>query len=207
MTLTLDTADKPWQEIYRRLTEIIQPRPIALASTLNAEGQPNLAPFSFYTLISCNPPYLAFCPQLAGRTGQKKDTLRNLEVHPQFVVATVTEAIAERVNQASAPLPYGESEFAYAGLTPLPAERIRGNLVQESPVNMECELVEIRNYGSEGGAGNLVVGKILLLHIDEAVLDAAGAVDPALLKAVGRMGGEDWCRTSERFSYPRPDRA
>lgn len=207
MTLTLDTADQPWQEIYRRLTEIIQPRPIALASTLNAEGQPNLAPFSFYTLISCNPPYLAFCPQLAGRTGQKKDTLRNLEIHPQFVVATVTEEIAERVNQASAPLPYGESEFAYAGLTPVPAERIRGNRVLESPVNMECEVVEIRNYGSEGGAGNLVVGKILCLHISDDVLNAAGAVDPALLKAVGRMGGEDWCRTRDRFSYPRPDRA
>jgi flavin reductase (DIM6/NTAB) family NADH-FMN oxidoreductase RutF len=207
MTLTLDTSQVAWQDVYRRLTEIIQPRPIALASTLNAEGQPNLAPFSFYTLISCNPPYLAFSPQLAGRTGQKKDTLRNLEVHPQFVVATVTEAIAEKVNQASAPLPYGESEFSYAGLTPVPAERIRGNCVLESPINMECELVEIRTYGTEGGAGNLVVGKILLIHIAESVLNQAGAIDPALLKAVGRMGGEDWCRTSDRFAFPRPDRA
>ncbi|PIQ23004.1 flavin reductase family protein [bacterium (Candidatus Blackallbacteria) CG17_big_fil_post_rev_8_21_14_2_50_48_46] len=207
MSLTLLTSEKTWQEIYRRLTEIIQPRPIALVSTLNSEGESNLAPFSFYTLISCNPPYLAFSPQLAGRTGQKKDTLRNLEIHPQFVVATVTEAIAERVNQASAPLPYGESEFQYAGLTPVPAQLIKGNRVKESPVNMECELVEIRSYGEEGGAGNLVVGKILCIEIDERVLNQAGAIDPALLKAVGRMGGEDWCRTSETFAYPRPDRA
>jgi flavin reductase (DIM6/NTAB) family NADH-FMN oxidoreductase RutF len=207
MTLTLDTAEKPWPEIYRRLTEIIQPRPIALVSTLNQQGQANLAPFSFYTLISCNPPLLAFCPQLAGRTGEKKDTLRNIEEHPQFVVATVNEAIAEQVNQASAPLPYGQSEFDYAGLTPVPAVRIRGQQVLESPVNLECELVEIRRYGSEGGAGTLVVGKILLMHLREDVLTPTGEVDPDLLKAVGRMGGEDWCRTGDRFSWPRPDRA
>lgn len=207
MSLVLDTASKPWPEIYRRLTEIIQPRPIALVSTRNAAGQLNLAPFSFYTLISCNPPLLAFCPQLAGRTGQKKDTLRNLEQHPQFVVATVTDALARSVNQTSAPLPYGESEFDFAGLTPVPAQRIDGFCVQESPVNLECELVEIRSYGVEGGAGNLVVGRILLMHIADQVLDAKGAVDPERLQAVGRMGGEAWCRTTDRFELPRPDRA
>ncbi|MGV3522630.1 MAG: flavin reductase family protein [Candidatus Sericytochromatia bacterium] len=204
---TIVTASAPWREAYARLTEIIQPRAIALASTLDPEGAPNLAPFSFFTLISSNPPYLAFSPQLAGRTGEKKDTLRNIEKNPEFVIATVTETIAEQVNRASTPLPYGESEFAFTGLTPIPAQQVKAYCVQESPVNLECSLVEIRRYGSEGGAGNLIVGRIERIHISEDVLDSEGRVDPALLQAVGRMGGEDWCRTRDRFHYPRPDRA
>lgn len=203
---TIVVADTPWRETYARLTEIVQPRPIALASTIDPDGGPNLAPFSFFTIVSSNPLYIAFSPQLSGRTGEKKDTLKNIEKHPEFVIATVTEAIAERVNKASTPLPYGESEFDYAGLTPLPAQKVKAYWVKESPVNMECSLVEIRSYGSEGGAGNLIVGRIELVHIDETVLDAEGRVDPALLRTVARMGGEDWCRSQDRFSHPRPDR-
>jgi flavin reductase (DIM6/NTAB) family NADH-FMN oxidoreductase RutF len=203
---TLHVSEIPWREAYSRLTEIVQPRPIALASTLDAELGPNLAPFSFFTIVSSNPLYLAFSPQLAGRTGLKKDTLHNIERHSEFVIATVTEAIAERVNAASTPLPHGESEFDYTGLTPVPSQRVSAFCVKESPVNLECTLVEIRSYGSEAGAGHLIVGKIELIHIDETVLDETGRIDPALLQAVGRMGGEDWCRTQDRFNYARPDR-
>lgn len=203
---SINTHEVPWQEVYARLTEIIQPRPIALASTLDPEGSANLAPFSFYNLISCNPPLLAFSPQISGRTGQKKDTLRNIEKHPEFVVATVTEALAQQVNAASTPFEYGVSEFEQVGLTPVPAEVVNAFLVAESPVNLECRLLEIRSYGDQGGAGHLVVGRIEALHIREDVLNAEGKIAPELLQAVGRMGGEDWCRTSERFSFPRPDR-
>lgn len=203
---TIDVASTPWQTVYHRLTEIIQPRAIALVSTLDPQGNPNLAPFSFFTLISCNPPYLAFCPQLAGRTGQKKDTLRNIEQTGQFVVATVTETIAAQVNTCSTPLPYGESEFLLSGLTAIPAQLVKPGLVKESPVNMECEVVEIRHYGDQGGAGNLVVGKILLMHIDPSVQDETGRVLSEKLQAVGRMGGEEWCRTGDTFAFPRPDR-
>lgn len=204
---TILTADTPWQQVYARLTEIIQPRPIALVSTLDPEtGVTNLAPFSFFNLISCNPPLLAFCPQIAGRTGEKKDTLKNIEKHPEFVVATVTETIAERVNLASTPFAYGVSEFEKTGLTPVPAQQLKAFCVQESPVNIECRLLEIRYYGEGGGAGSLVVGQIVALHIDETVLNG-DKIDPGLLQAVGRMGGEDWCTTRDRFAYARPDRA
>lgn len=203
---TLDTHSLPWQQVYARLTEIIQPRPIALVSTQDAEGRLNLAPFSFFNLISCNPPLIAFAPQISGRTGQKKDTLRNIEQHPEFVVATVTEAIAERVNQASAPYDYGVSEFEKTGLTPVPAQKVRGFCVAESPVNLECSLLEIRSYGEGGGAGHLVVARVELLHIDDSLQDEAGCILPERLQAVGRMGGEDWCTTRDRFAYPRPDR-
>lgn len=203
---TLVISETPWREAYSRLTEIVTPRPIALVSSLDPEFGPNLAPFSFFTIVSSNPLYIAFSPQISGRDGKKKDTLLNIERHPEFVVATVTEAIAERVNAASTPLPHGESEFAYTGLTPVPAQRVKAFCVAESPINMECSLVDIHRYGSEGGAGNLIVGRIELIHIDESVLDPAGHVDPALLQTVARMGGSDWCRSRDRFAYPRPDR-
>ncbi|PKL78085.1 MAG: flavin reductase family protein [Candidatus Melainabacteria bacterium HGW-Melainabacteria-1] len=203
---TIHVADTPWREAYARLTEIVQPRPIALVSSLDPEFGPNLAPFSFFMVVSSNPLYIAFSPQIAGRTGSKKDTLLNIERHPEFVVATVTEAIAERVNAASTPLPHGESEFDFTGLTPLPAQRVKAFCVKESPVNLECSLVEIRSYGHAPGAGNLIVAQVELMHIDESVLDPAGRVDPALLQTVARMGGEDWCRSRDRFSFPRPDR-
>lgn len=203
---TLDTQVLPWQQIYARLTEIIQPRPIALVSTLDPDGSPNLAPFSFFNLISCHPPLIAFAPQISGRTGQKKDTLRNIEKNPEFVVATVTEAIAEQVNQASAPYDYGVNEFEKTGLTPIAAQKVRAFCVAESPVNLECTLLEIRAYGEGGGAGHLVVARVELLHIAEHLQDEAGRILPERLQAVGRMGGEDWCTTQDRFAYPRPDR-
>lgn len=202
--LTIDTGKTSWVEVYRRLVEIVLPRPIALVSTVDVAGRPNLAPFSFFTVVSSNPPYVAFSPHLTGRSGEKKDTLRNIEATGRFVVATVTEAIAERVNACAAALAHGNSEFARAGLTPVPAERVPAPLVGESPVNMECELVEIRSYGSEGGAGNLVVGRVLLLHIDASVMSADGRVLSEKLRAVGRMGGPDWVRTRDTFPMPRP---
>lgn len=202
---TLDPAVLPWPEVYRRLVEVVVPRAIALVSTVDTEGRPNLAPFSFFTVVSANPPYLAFAPQRVGRTGEKKDTLRNVEATRQFVVAVVTEAIAARVNACAARLAPGESEFLHSGLTPAPARLVRPPLVAESPVNMECELVEIRTYGEAGGAGSLVVGCVRFLHLDGAVLDPDGKVRPDALAAVGRMGGDDWVRTRDRFALPRPE--
>lgn len=202
--LTLDPAELSWIEVYRRLTEVVLPRPIALVSTVDIEGRPNLAPFSFFTVVSANPPYLAFSPQLSGRTGQKKDTLRNVEETGEFVVAVVTEALADQVNRCSAVLPWGQSEFAASGLTPQPATRVRPHLVAESPVNLECELVEVRTYGNEGGAGSLVVGRLLLAHLDPALCDETGAVVADRLKAVGRMGSDLWVRTRDTFPMPRP---
>jgi flavin reductase (DIM6/NTAB) family NADH-FMN oxidoreductase RutF len=202
---TIETGKTSWQEFYRRLAEVVVPRPIALVSTVDLEGRPNLAPFSFFTVVSANPPYLAFSPLRSGRTGEIKDTLRNVTATGQFVVHVVTEAMAEAVNLASASLPPGESEFSHAGLTPVPSVLVKPPRVQESPVALECELVEVRAYGEEGGAGSLVVGKILLLHLAEGLLDERGAVRPERLKAVGRMGGEVWVNTRATFSLSRPE--
>lgn len=202
---TLVVDQTPWQEVYRRLVEVVIPRPIALVSTVDAEGRPNLAPFSFFTVVSANPPHLAFSPLRAGRTGALKDTLKNVLATREFVVHVVTEPIAQAVNMASASLPHGTSEFEHSGLTPVPSARVRAPRVAESPVAMECELVEVRTYGEAGGAGNLVVGRILEIHLDESLLDAEGRVLSERLKAVGRMGGEEWVRTGDTFSQTRPE--
>jgi flavin reductase (DIM6/NTAB) family NADH-FMN oxidoreductase RutF len=202
---TIDAETRPWTDVYRRLVEIVVPRPIALVSTVDEQGRPNLAPFSFYTVVSANPPYLAFSPSRSGRTGEQKDTLLNIEATRQFVVGAVTEALATQVNAASARFPRGVSEFAQVGLTPAPAQRVKAPLIAESPVNMECELVEIRSYGDGPGAGNLVVGRIVLLHLDPGLLDAQGHVLPERLRAVGRMGGELWVDTHGTFPMPRPE--
>jgi flavin reductase (DIM6/NTAB) family NADH-FMN oxidoreductase RutF len=164
-----------------------------------------VAPFSFFTVVSSNPPFIAFAPHRAGRSGSKKDTLRNIEQVGEFTVSVVTEEIAERVNACAAPLPYGDSEFEHSGLTPLAAERVRAPLVAESPVGLECVLEEIRSYGEEGGAGSLVVGRVVLMHIDEALRDPVdGRIVAERLRAVGRMGGSLWCRTLDTFPLDRP---
>jgi len=202
---TIDTATASWVEGYRRLTEVVIPRPIALVATIDPEGVPNLAPFSFFTIVSSNPPFVAFAPHRVGRTGSKKDTLRNVEQVGEFTVSVVTEEIAERVNSCAAPLPYGESEFEHSGLTPVAAERVKAPLVAESPVGLECTLEEIRSYGEEGGAGSLVVGRVVLMHIDPDLRDPSdGRVLPEQLRAVGRMGGSLWCRTQDTFLLERP---
>lgn len=201
----LDPADVSWVEVYRRLTEIVVPRAIALVSTVDDSGRPNLAPFSFFTVVSSNPPFIAFSPHRAGRSGTKKDTLRNLEAVGEFVVSATTRQIADRVNACAASLPYGESEFQHSGLTPIPATRVRPPLVEESPVNLECQLVDLHSYGEKGGAGTLAVGRVVLLHMKEMVLDEEGRVVPDRLEAVGRMGGDLWVETGLTFPMDRPE--
>ena len=202
---TIDTATTSWVDCYRRLTEVVIPRPIALVATVDPDGAPNLAPFSFFNIVSSNPPFLAFAPHRVGRTGSKKDTLRNVEQVGEFTVSVVTEEIAERVNSCAAPLPYGDSEFEHSGLTPVAAERVKAPLVAESPVGLECTLEEIRTYGEEGGAGSLVVGRVVLIHLDPALRDPSdGRVVAERLRAVGRMGGSLWCRTKDTFPLERP---
>jgi len=202
--VALDAATAPWQELYRRLVEVVVPRPIALVSTVDEEGRSNLAPFSFFTVVSSNPPCLAFAPQRSGRTGELKDTLLNVQATGEFVVAAVTEELAAKVNSAAAHLPRGASEFEHAGLTRGKASRVHAPLVVESPVNVECRLVEVRTYGDGPGAGSLVVGEIMVLHLLPALLDESGHVAAERLRAVGRMGGELWVRTRETFELSRP---
>lgn len=200
-----DVAEHPWYETYRLLTGFLQPRPIAFVSTEDIDGNPNLAPFSFYTCVSANPLLVAFSPLRKGRTGTKKDTLRNIEATGQFVIATVTEAMGEGMNRTAAEHPPDESEWDHGGFTPRPSLVVGPACVAESPVNLECTLHTVLNLGHEGGAGNLVIGRVERMHLARAILADDGHIDPDKVATIGRMGNADYTRSREgRFQMERP---
>jgi flavin reductase (DIM6/NTAB) family NADH-FMN oxidoreductase RutF len=198
MVIDLAATDKTWRDLHRLYLGFVQPRPIAWASTRGRDGTLNLAPFSFYNMVSANPPVVIFSPALNAR-GEAKDTLRNIRETGEFVIATVTEDIAARMNDTSTEYPYGVSEFEAAGLTPRPATRVKAMLVAESPVNLECRMRQIISLGCEAGAGQVVFGDVLVIHVADAVLNDKGLIDPDRLRTVGRMGGHDYTRTRDRF--------
>jgi flavin reductase (DIM6/NTAB) family NADH-FMN oxidoreductase RutF len=199
----IDPASHAYPEIYKLMIGAIVPRPIAFVSSQDAEGVLNLAPFSYFTACSTNPPVVCFCS--AVRTGPRphKDTLENIRSTGEFAVNIVTEELAGPMNATSAEVGPEVDEFALAGLTPLPGERIRVPRVAESPIQMECRLRQILEISSLPGGGNLVLGDVLLFHIREDLL-VNGKIDPDRLRAVGRMGGPTFVRTHDRFDMPRP---
>jgi len=199
----IDPASHPYPEIYKLMIGAIVPRPIAFVSSQDAQGVLNLAPFSYFTACSTNPPVVCFCS--AVRTGPRphKDTLENIRATGEFVVNIVTEEIAAPMNAASAEVGPDVDEFALTGLTPVPSERITVPRVAESPIHMECRLRQILEISPLPGGGNLVLGDVLLFHIREDLL-ANGKIDPDRLRAVGRMGGPTFVRTHDRFDMPRP---
>jgi flavin reductase (DIM6/NTAB) family NADH-FMN oxidoreductase RutF len=200
MYIDLSATEHSWRAMYRLYISFIVPRPIAFASTISSTGAPNLAPFSFYNMISANPPVVMFCPSI-NRSGRKKDTLVNIETTKEFVIATVTEPIAERMNICSTEFEYGVSEFEKSGLTPLPASKVRAFLVKESPINIECRLRQVISMGDKPGAGQAILGDVAAVHLDEAVLSAGDLVcDPGKLRAIGRMGGSLYARTTDRLA-------
>lgn len=199
----IDVSSADWREVYKLCIGFINPRPIALVSTVSAGGEHNLAPFSFYNMVSANPPVVMFCPGTK-RDGGRKDSLVNAEATGEFVVATVTESIAERMNTCSASLPHGESEFDLSGLTPAPATKVKPPLVAESPVNIECTLREIKVISDQPGGASLVFGDIVAIHCADWLLDADGSVDPRKICTVGRLGGLNYCNTRDVFDLPRP---
>lgn len=201
--MLLDFEKLSPRDAYGWMTNAITPRPIAWVSTISADGRPNLAPFSFFQGVCSNPPSLLIVPT-NNRDGAKKDTLRNIEAVPEFVVNVVPFALAEAMNATAAGLPHGESEFDHAGLAPAPATKVRPPRVAASPVALECALDRIVVVGSGVGAGNIVIGRVLAMHVDEAVLGADGRLDPAKLDLIGRLGGDLYTRTREVFEIVRP---
>jgi flavin reductase (DIM6/NTAB) family NADH-FMN oxidoreductase RutF len=181
----------------------IVPRPIAFVSTVDASGARNLAPFSFFTGCSANPPVVCFSTTVRTGPVPLKDTLRNVRESGEFVVNVVSEEFAEQMNACSADVPPEIDEFELSGLTPLASELVRPPRVAESHVQMECRLRQIVTVSEKPGGGYLVLGDVLLFHIDEAVLDG-DKIDPARLRAIGRMGGPTYTRTSDRFDIARP---
>jgi flavin reductase (DIM6/NTAB) family NADH-FMN oxidoreductase RutF len=201
--MNIEVASADVVAVYRALVSVVVPRPIAWVTTVDLSGRVNLAPFSFYNAFGANPPIVVFSPTLR-RDGTKKDTLLNLEQVGEFVVNAAVEDVAAKLNLTSAELPHGESEAEYAGLTLVPSAKVEPPRVAESPVHLECRLRQIMSMGEGPIAANLVIGEVVLIHIDERVLDAKGQVDPRKLRAIARLGGSDYCRTSDLFQMERP---
>lgn len=201
--MLLDPAKMPPRDFYRHMISAIAPRPIAWVSTLSPGGVPNLAPFSFFNGVGANPPAVVFCPT-NNRNGTRKDTIVNVEATRQFVVNTVPYHLAEKMNATSAELPYETCEFTACGLTQVASTIVKPPGVAESPIRMECELLQVVNVGEGPLASHVVIGRIVMMHVDEAVMDVSGQIDQAKLALIGRMGGSLYCRTSDRFSMERP---
>jgi flavin reductase (DIM6/NTAB) family NADH-FMN oxidoreductase RutF len=209
--VSLNPADCDLRQIYKLMTGLIVPRPVALVSTVDRAGVVNLAPFSAFCGAGSNPPAVLFCPALreggGAEPGQypemRKDTLRNVEETGEFVVNVVSEAIAAAANESAAAVPPEVDEFQLAGLTPIPSEAVQPPRVAESPAQMECKLLQVIYVGRTAGAGVIVLGEVVRFHVrPELISDFR--IDPAGLDAVGRMAGNTWVRTHDRIELSRP---
>lgn len=203
MFIDLKAGNVAWSDVYKLFIGFITPRPIALVSSLSSNGIPNLAPFSWYNMVSANPPVVVVSTSVT-RDKSAKDTLRNIEATREFAIATVTEAIAEPMTRCAASLPPEESEFEYSGLTAVPAKLIKPALVKESPINIECKLRDIIKFGDHVGAGNMIMGDIVALHVEEWVLAADGIIDSRKLRTLGRLGRDDYVTVMDPYEMKIP---
>src|SRR5262245_11692704 len=201
--MLVDVSQAPFLDVYHHLVGIVTPRPIAWVTTVDAQGRVNLAPFSFFNAFGANPPVVIFSPTLR-RDSTKKDTLRNVEATGEFVLNAAVESLAEKVNLSSKDLPYGQSEVDMTGLSLKPSLKVKPPRLAETPVAMECRVMQIVPIGTGPIAANLVIGEILMMHIDDAVLDDKGQIDPRKLRTIARLGGDFYCRTSDLFEMKRP---
>ncbi|HJW30820.1 MAG TPA: flavin reductase family protein, partial [Saprospiraceae bacterium] len=191
------------KNIYKLMIGSIVPRPIAFVSTQNSEGALNLAPFSFFTGVSANPPAVLFCPLVRPSDAKTKDTLNNIRATKEFVVNVVSETFAEQMNLTSAEFPPEVSEFAESGLTPVPSQKVRPPRVKESPINMECRLLQMVPVGSGLLGGTVVIGEIVLFHVADELFDNF-RIDLKKLAPIGRLAGSSYCRVIDIFDLARP---
>ena len=201
--MVVDARATGWLDTYKLMIGAIVPRPIAFVSTLSPEGIRNLAPFSFFTGVSASPPVICFCPMRRRGSDPRKDTLRNITTTREFVVNVVSEELAEQMNITSAEFPPEVDEFEAAGLTPIPSDLVKPPRVKESHIHMECKLYLLVEVGGQDGSGNLVLGEVLRFHVDDRYVDDF-KIDPEKLRAIGRMGGASYTRTTDRFDMLRP---
>lgn len=192
--ITYDPKNLKVPDLHQLLLGAIGPRPIAFASTINKNGNVNLAPFSFFNVFSANPPILVFSPARSGRTGATKNTFDNVKEIAEVVINIVNYNMVYPMSLASAEYPSEINEFEKAGFTPVASECIRPPRVKESPVQFECKVNQVIELGAGGGAGNLIVCEVLRFHINPAVLNKEGKIDPFKIDLVARMGGIWYCR-------------
>ena len=201
------------RELYNLLISAVVPRPIAWVSSLSASGQPNLAPFSFFNAVCAKPPLLAFAPGMrspkksgtaaGGPAGEPKDTLRNIRETKEFVINVVTYELAEAMNLTGGDYDAIINEFEVAKLASAPSKLVRPRRVAESPVSFECKLHQILDFNPTPEGGSLVIGEVVSIYVDERHLKE-GRLDRNSLDLIGRMGGTQYTRTTERFEMVRP---
>ena len=201
MIKTIDITNGETDGLYKYLSSAITPRPIALVSTIDKNGNKNLAPFSFFNIFSVNPPIMIFSPVKSARFGNNKDTLENVKQIRECVIGLVNENIAQQVSLASCSFDKDINEFKKAGLIEVKSDLVKPSRISESPINFECKVNDIITLGDEGGAGNLVLAQILKIHIDKSILDVNEDIDPFKLNIVSRYGGDWYGKTTKDSLY------
>ncbi|KEZ47640.1 flavin reductase family protein [Metabacillus indicus] len=192
-----------WKNAYKLMIGSILPRPIAFVSTLDENGTANLAPFSFFTAISAEPMMVCFSPMRRGTDGTKKDTLLNIEQTKEFVINIVSEEIGEQMNLCAGEFPRDADEFEESGLTKISSAAVSPPRVKESLVHLECLLHEILHFGEHAGAGSLVIGKVVHIHVDDALF-FDGKIDTGKLNPIGRLAGNQYTKPmSDTFEIVR----
>ena len=199
--LTIDPIELGNPKAHHYILGAVGPRPICFASTIDQNGIPNLAPFSFFNVFSSNPPVAIFSPARSGRTGQQKDTYNNVKQVAQVVINLVNYNMVEQMSLASSPYDPEVDEFTKSGFTPIESETIKLYRVIDSPVQMECEVFNVMELGDSGGAGNLIMSKIKKIHIQESILDQNNMIDQHKIDLVSRMGGNWYCRSDKNSMF------
>lgn len=205
--MIIDPKEVATAKLHGYMLSAIAPRPIAFASTIDAEGNMNLAPYSFFNAFGSNPATLVFSPARRVRDNTIKHTLENVRLNSEVVINVVDYKMVQQMSLASCEYPAGTSEFVKAGFTPVASEKVKPFRVAESPVQFECIVKDIIETGMEGGAGNLIICEIVLMHINDEVLGEDGRIDANKIDLVARMGGDWYCRASgdALFTIPKPN--
>lgn len=194
--IKIDPQNTPTAHLHSQLLAAVAPRPIAFASTVDKDGNPNLSPFSFFNVFSAKPPIAIFSPARSGRTGASKNTYDNVKEVPEVVINIVNYELVQQCSLASTEYAKGVNEFVKAGLTPVNSELVKPFRVLEAPVQLECKVNNVIELGTHGGSGNLVICEVLMMHVSEDVLDEKGLIDQQKIDLVARMGYNFYCRAS-----------
>ena len=192
-------------KVHGYLLSAVSPRPIAFASTMDANGRPNLSPFSFFNVFGANPATLIFSPARRVRDNTTKHTLENCQATKEVVINIVNYDIVQQMSLSSTEYAEGVNEFEKSGLTMLKSDKVKPFRVAESPVQLECKVQQIIETGSEGGAGNLIICEVVRIHVNTKVLDDDGKIDQHKIDTVARMGGNWYCRSNQAmFEVEKP---
>tara|TARA_B100001248_G_scaffold253576_1_gene230980 strand:- start:1606 stop:2499 length:894 start_codon:yes stop_codon:yes gene_type:complete len=199
--LSLNPKDIPPRQLHHYLLGAVVPRPICFASTVDENGNSNLAPFSFFNVFSSNPPIAVFSPSRSGRTGNHKDTFNNIQKVREVVINMVNYSMAEQMSLASSPYSAEVDEFVKSGFNKVKSDLVQPHRLKESPVQFECKVLEIKQLGNKGGAGNLIICEILKIHISIDVLDDNQMIDQQKIDLIARMGGNWYSRTEKKSMF------